>query len=503
MIDHGLMMWRVLFVVLVVGCTKPNPRSCVDGTCTDPAFPFCDVNGEVEGQSSTCIAVECTAGEFQACRDDLAITCNGTGTDFDLLTCDRGCDEGVGCRLCDASETACTNGTVATCDAAGEVVESELCPLGCFEDEPRCREIASSNSLDEYVDLTRDAIDLDLSAGGVIDTRNGTIRDANNSLVPVTSVLVPAAPGGAPIRVFIAKRVLLGNVQIESGVIPGVEPAPALAIVAGADVVISGTVSLWSFDAEGFRAQPGAMNIAGCNGGDGIEQHPTSPSQDLFSGSGGGAHATPGGKGGEIEFQLAGALGGVGLGNPTLVPLRGGCDGGIGRGGGGGAIQITSRASITITEGALINANGNAGTALFGGPGPLGGGGAGGGILLEAPTIELRGDAKLLVNGGPGAADGEFNTAISTSRAASPGGTCATAGGFVCGNAGNGAGADGPATNGALVPYSNSPTLTRFTAGSGGGGLGFIRLVTATGDYVKSSGVTESGTLSTSIVETR
>jgi hypothetical protein len=42
-----------LFLVLAItlaGCTKDNPRACGPGDpCTDPAFPFCDIDGVVGG----------------------------------------------------------------------------------------------------------------------------------------------------------------------------------------------------------------------------------------------------------------------------------------------------------------------------------------------------------------------------------------------------------------------------------------------------------------------
>jgi hypothetical protein len=119
MILEHRFMWRrgvgralVVAAAVLAGCTKPNPRSCQDGTCTDPALPFCDVDGSFANEPQTCIAVDCTPGEFAACRGDLAITCNEVGTDFDLIQCERGCDDALGgCRLCDPNETACTNGT--------------------------------------------------------------------------------------------------------------------------------------------------------------------------------------------------------------------------------------------------------------------------------------------------------------------------------------------------------------------------------------------------------
>ena len=52
----------------------------------------------------TCIEVTCTPGEVVACRADGAVTCNGTGSDYDVVACASGCDVGLGCRACSVNE---------------------------------------------------------------------------------------------------------------------------------------------------------------------------------------------------------------------------------------------------------------------------------------------------------------------------------------------------------------------------------------------------------------
>lgn len=98
-----------IVIAVGLGCTKPNPRSCADGLCTDPAFPFCDVDGALEGLPAACIAVACTPDEFVACRGDRAIRCNATGNDYDLVQCDRGCAAAAGgCKGCQESSDCAT-----------------------------------------------------------------------------------------------------------------------------------------------------------------------------------------------------------------------------------------------------------------------------------------------------------------------------------------------------------------------------------------------------------
>jgi len=496
--DHVRMWWRVVFLglVMVAGCTKPNPRSCADGSCSDPTLPFCDVDGALEGQANTCIAVECTPMEFAGCRGDLAITCNTVGSDFDLIECQRGCEEASGgCRLCDPDETACTNGTVATCDANGAVVSSESCPLGCFEAEPRCRDLDPSNSLGQFLDTAKMTTDLDLSSGGSINTSTGEVRDTNNMLIPVSTVLLPSQSDGAAIRVLIARQVRLGNVRVIG---TGNQLAPALAILANDEITIEGELALWYDDFESAFPTPGGVSSVSCNGRPGVAnfQGP----QTIRSGYGGGGHATAGGKGGSVEVFADGGAAGSASGNASLEPLRGGCTGG---GPGGGAVQLCSRRRITISDGGQINANGQIGAIAFQGPAPLLGGGAGGGILLEAPTLNLGSGSALLVNGGPAATEAVINPTVSRTTAPSQGGTCTSGSSFRCGKGGDGAGLSGPATDGADVPYISTQSVTSFVAAGGGGGLGYIRINTRTGEYTKASDSIESGVLTTSMLRTR
>ena len=132
----------VALFLVVVGCTKANPRSCADGTCSDPAFPFCDADGALDGVSDACIAVSCTPQEFEACRGDQAIMCNADGTDYALLGCQLGCDAAAGgCRECTSAEQCggpnpvCDEGT-SHCRACRR---DDECPsLVCAQESGAC-----------------------------------------------------------------------------------------------------------------------------------------------------------------------------------------------------------------------------------------------------------------------------------------------------------------------------------------------------------------------------
>ncbi len=80
-----------LVAVLLAGCTKPNPLSCLDGTCDDPRYPFCDVNGDIAGEPNTCIEGQCEPNAIAGCQDDDLVTCNANGTNFETSECEFGC----------------------------------------------------------------------------------------------------------------------------------------------------------------------------------------------------------------------------------------------------------------------------------------------------------------------------------------------------------------------------------------------------------------------------
>jgi hypothetical protein len=481
----GHMRWgRALCLVvgMFTACTRANEaKHCSAGTCTTPDFPFCDVTGAIGGEAGTCIAITCTAGEFGECRDDAEVRCNATGNNYDVVQCERGCDASAdGCRLCNPSETACTNGKVATCDSNGTVVSSTSCALGCFEDQPRCREIDPSNALAMYFDMAPDPPDLNLE-NAAFNTSTGVVRDLTSNMpIVVPNFLVPATPGGAPIRVFIANAVTITSAYASSNEFAG----PAFALLARGDIKIIGQLRI--------EPSAGGMMSSLCTGGQGrIRTNCTNSS----SGGGGGAFATNGAKGGDVPNNSApGGAGGIAAGNDKLIPLRGGCDGGGVNDDsgpvlfqrmavGGGAAQLVSRAKITV-EGNLsaVGAQGEADRDSQTNAAYLGGGGAGGGILLEAPVVELTGNGQLLATGGDGAS--------------ACGGT-----GVNCSVAGKGARVGIAATAGTDISCLTNGLPT--ASGAGGGGLGRVRINTASGTYTKASSVIEEAAVTSGIIGTR
>jgi len=485
----GPMAWRFLVLTsLLLACTKQNPKSCRDGVCNDPSLPYCDVGGELSGTPFTCVAGDCTAGTFAACRGDTAITCNAAGTSFDDVQCELGCDAASGgCRLCNPNETACTNGTLATCDAAGKVVSSEKCALGCFEDQPRCRDIDPSNGLSQFLDHVVDPPDLDLPTGD-INTSTGVVRNGNGDPIAIPNFLVPAPAAGAAIRVFIVNHANIGAVQV----ITTTTQAPAVAIVAHSTIQVAGRLTVFSFAGE--------VAFAACMPSDGFfgtASTSTGQQQQIISGDGGGGNATAGGDGGAVNgcgdcpASEPGGKGAPISGTASLEPLRGGCPG-------GGAIQLVSRESIQVDG--VIDANGTNGEPL-GGPEGANAGGGGGSILLEAPAVILGPNAKLLAKGGAGSLGGPPSP-IGDDALPAQGERCGVAS-PACGDAGNGAAPGVAASAGKLASYTNAPNALSFTAGGGGGGLGRVRINTGDGSYTKTNTTLEAAALTTGTLRTR
>ncbi len=263
----------------LTACTTPHPLDCSDGSCTDPAYPYCDADGSLGGTPKVCIAVDCTPGEVAQCQGSEALTCNALGGDYDLVHCDHGCDLATGgCRLCEPNQTACTNGKVATCDAAGKPTISEDCALGCFEDEPRCRDIVPSNGLSTAID-TPQVSDLVLV--------DATINSATGSITTATGpVLVPTTMVDG-LRVFVVRNLTLRNVTLTSTYRQDGAAGPGVAFVARGPIKSEGRVRVLGGAGGEVDAQ--------CIGGDGYYTEDDSVQTMIFtlsSGSGGGGNAT-------------------------------------------------------------------------------------------------------------------------------------------------------------------------------------------------------------------
>ena len=340
-----------------------------------------------------------------------------------------------------------------------------------------------SNNLLPYLDAVAVPPDVDLENGSFnVDT--GAFFPASGNGVVYPIVNGPAPSGGVPVRVLVVHDLTFNNVNIT---IDGLRPAGALEILATGNVNINGRNVVF-----------GPFSAAGCDAGSGAT---STDAKHHTGGGGGGGFATSGGAGGSVTSLAGGGTAGSAGGTAELVPLRGGCPGGstqFGPGGGGGAaIQISSFGTITL-HGTLIADGGHPSSPVTGDNGVIFnrgigvGGGAGGGVLIEAPTVVLDNAAILLARGAGG-----------TSRSfypADPADSASFESGGLCGNDGScGAGGDGasPTTNGhdgQSIVFDTNDTR-QYAAGGGGGGDGRIRINTLDGMFTRGNNSVIAGSV--------
>jgi hypothetical protein len=257
------------------------------------------------------------------------------------------------------------------------------------------------------------------------------------------------------------------QLQVQGGV--------PLVVVAATTASIQGTVTA---QAGGFTCSTQGQG-SGPGGGGG------EPSFASEVGGGGGAYCGIGGSGANAT-QAGGAAtpGGQAYGTQAIVPLLGGSAGGASPGGqsggsGGGAIQISAGVSIIVGSGGAVSAPGGGAGIDY-----SVGGGSGGAILLEAPTVDVEG--VLAANGGaanggsdPTRAPGGLPNSNPAAQTGQPEAGVGSAGGNV--NGGNG-------------------SVTPNGIGGGGGGAGRIRINTKTGVATIGSNATTSPATSTQCV---
>jgi hypothetical protein len=447
-----------------------------DPTHACSAGQYCDTTGEYDPQH---IRNSCVPSPFDAMQPPDAMQ---------PLDAPWVCTPGTG---------MCASGNVQTCDSNGQWSAPAACPLGCFTDGTRCWDVDPSNGLAAALDDARTQPSYTLIDGAQFDTDNGDVVNGDGNPVSMKSVVI-TPPGVAPdIRVFEVKSLTMGSVKIVNTNKNG--NTTSFAIVSDGDVTITGVVDI--------SGAPGndAPGFAGCSNTTGGAGRVQSTSGIRYAGAGGGSYARSGGRGGNNRTSNGSAPGTL-EGNDVIIPLRGGCNGGLrvydtaGGGTGGGAIQIVSRSLIKLTGNGGINAGGGGAqlpASYYGG----GGGGSGGAILLEAPAIVLSGAAVgLAANGGGGSANcpGGAGQSGKLSTGVALGGACT---GSTVSNGGNGAAGVFDATQG--VDFVAG--VDNGFAGGGGGGAGYIRIntISTTSGYSTLNGAFTSGSLTRGAVGQR
>lgn len=434
------------------GCDDAD-RCTEDDRCTDDAA--------CHGRPVRCDAPpapQCWQPEG-TCRPDAGCTYEATP--------DAGCDDGAACTVDDRCDAlgGC-GGTPRACpDTECQVFTGACTNAGCAY-APRdagtpCTGGACNHGggcIPTFAFVPSNVAPLDVPTppdGGVTLDCGETVIDTGATGAPSVTNWCAGQPmfgaagvmqsNGVPAMVL-----SFGELTVGAGAtlrVVGVRPA---IIVSTGTIEVLGTV----------RAEAGAQGCAGAGAGaagGGILLN--------YAGGGGGGFGSSGGEGATGALGEPGGQGGSPLPDTGLVPLRGGCPGGLGGGSdarvapGGGGLQLVAAQDLVVAG--VITAPGFGG----GGGGLTGagnGGGSGGALLLEARRVIASAGA-ITANGGGGGEAGTSNAGAPGAEASdqpAPGGRDALPGA----RGGDGAAGTTTAESG------------QYAGGGGGGGVGRIRL---------------------------
>lgn len=316
------------------------------------------------------------------------------------------------------------------------------------------------------------ALDFDIAGSYLIDTDSGLVQ---NPLGATSSIDFKVVGQDGDSELFLLSADSM-RVRAQSRVtVIGARP---LVVVSFSNIEIEGVLA-----ARGQGATHGAGgNLdSACALGRGSAGTLQTDENDNpgGSGGGGGGFGAPGGNGAIVSSSgaepTAGGQATVDLG---LVPLRGGCAGGIGGdalggvgGYAGGAIQLIAAEAVRIDGRLTASGGGGTGADDHGGGG---GGGSGGGLLVQTPSLRITG--VVTANGG-GGGEGSRTFASASggdgregSADVAPGGGGTSAGG----DGGRGGALDSEARDG----EQGSLSVPNAAGGGGGGGsVGVIRLL--------------------------
>jgi hypothetical protein len=326
-----------------------------------------------------------------------------------------------------------------------------------------------------YIPSNFNPASLDLADGGLlpeggvtfVNAPDVTINGSCGSVNAGAGGLCPSIPPAATISLSDSTQadlVIMHNFTVESGatlVLNGCSyPRPLIfAVLGAADIQgIINVAASGQFPGPGGFPPCEAVNPLGPGGG-GVGFS----TNYLTSAPGGGSYCGGGGNGSGTGTL---APGGNPYGLATVIPLAAGSAGGnLSPGSGyvaasGGALQISAGQSLFVRNAGSINAGGGAN---------YGAGGAGGAILLEAPTVTV--DGILTANGGSGgdsALEGNPANPSAVPAVGASGGSANP----TYGTGGNGAaGATVNGSNGVLPDGGST-----MNAGAGGGAVGYIRI---------------------------
>ena len=440
-----LVLRTLVLVALVGGCTKHVNQCTSDSDCTDPAYPFCDLNGEFPASGG------------------MKDVCTVTPANCPVDRC--GCTPGA---------VTCSADQLLTCNPDGKSQTMTACALGCATEGTRCLTFEPSNGLGPALAAAAGEADVVLPKGIHVDTDTGAITDAAGLAISVDSLVV--TQGSSAIRAFLAKSFVLDDATVTG--------RNAFALVASGGITLTGRVSA---GAHGTMDGPGGLDSGACVGTD-TQIQPAGCTTSCNAAGAGAGNATSGGAGGIASGS--GPAGGASL--VAFTPLVGGCRGGSLKdsngasvtqlgGGAGGAVQLVSLSTISFTGNGMIDVSGGGGNTSAGG-------GSGGLVILEGPVVELSGsNTGITTNGGAGGGCQMSGPDGRPDATAALGPQCAPY------SAGDGGTSTSAPTGGSTC------TGTCFDSffGGGGGAVGRIEIATRDANYAN-AGALLSGAVTTS-----
>jgi hypothetical protein len=404
---------------LIAACgTKRNEERCLEGLCSDPDLPFCDVDGTIGGEPNACIAVDCTPGEVASCRDDRALTCNTAGTNYDLVDCPYGCDAG-GCKPCNSTE---------------------------------CEKHIIPRYLPSVCDELWPGDPVTISADASIDTTNS-----------LNCSDVVAQAGGVDICVL-----RYSTLTIATNKVLTVVGSRAVALVADRDLKVDGILDV---SANATTSGPGGgvvksgacVGMVGGGGGAGYRTTGGSGGGSAGAGNGGTVAANP-----PTVVDLRGGTNAIAT---NCLP-----------GGGGGALTLVSCRGTVSVSGLIDagggGGEGNFKDVLPDAPTrQSGGGGSGGTVVLQGMSIDATG--QFYANGGGGGGI-KFSTCVPSCQFGGRGADGLRSTGAAAGGSGTGVGGRGG--SGTTTPTNGQAVSAGSEDGSGGGGsAGFFVSYTPNG----------------------
>jgi hypothetical protein len=361
----------------------PDGGICVSGWSCDP-------------RSGLCTTVPANAGT--PCDDGNACTLNDTCNAAGVCTGTPECASPPGECFTPTGQCTGDGGCIYTPDP-GRLYRS--CDAGVCRPDGTCLPVGfaygPANFDPTQIPTSQIAGNVVLGCAATFDSTPDASTPfvwCNQPQPPVFSVHQDGGPDAVVLPIFGLTVPPTGSLQL-------VGPRPVILAVYDSASVAGQLLVNSNHTSAGAGGSPAACGTSG--GGNGAT------AGGMGTGAGGGGFGGGGAAGGASGSGGTVGSAGAAAGSAPLVPLSGGCPGGIGGtidgtagagGAGGGAVQISSAGTLVVSG--VVSASGGGGSGAVKSSSGGGGGGAGGGVLLEAEVLQVASSAAVTANGGGG-----------------------------------------------------------------------------------------------------